>query len=523
MSRGHPSRLIPKIAATGALDSDTLAKHLRTIINRGTASFLPGRRWFGDKSRQIERTEVFDLAVVSAGPDYFAPTLVKVEFEDGGAASYFLPLVVTLEALPADATLGVIERAADRWRVVEALSILRFQEWLLARLAAPAMVPMRAGTLTFEPTSVLSNYLAAAQTGGSRVVTGEQSNTSIVYGDAAILKAFRKLQPGVNPDIEIGAYLTEQTRFRHVPPLLGSMRYEPGHGEAVSIGVLQTFVPSTGDGWTMTIKELTALASLKPDHPDRDAAFAKMIRWAAILGRRTGELHVALAADNGGDAFRPEPVTSEDVKSWKVALLHAGNDRRSDLDRLLETWTDSTVIDIARRQLGEPVIDSVSAGFEALEGTSRIRVHGDYHLGQILRTVDGDVMILDFEGEPSRPISERRLKTSALKDVAGMLRSFSYVRVAVRKALGGTVLESAERILAEWEASARKAFLDEYQTATRHAAVPLIPAADRAFGQALRAWEVDKALYEVAYEMNNRPDWLGQVLQTLAEPPSSGN
>ncbi|MGI8643711.1 MAG: maltokinase N-terminal cap-like domain-containing protein, partial [Thermomicrobiales bacterium] len=220
MSDKASERTIPAVNASGALDGDALADHISAVVEQGAAAFLAGRRWFGDKARRIERAETFDVAVVSAGPDYFAPTLVTVGFADGGSAAYFLPLVITLESLPEDATLGTVVHGEDHWRLVEGLSVPRFQEWLLSRLEAPATLPMQAGTLQFEPTSVLSRYLAVAQTGGSRAITGEQSNTSIIYGDAAILKAFRKIQPGVNPDIEIGAYLTEETEFRHVPPVL---------------------------------------------------------------------------------------------------------------------------------------------------------------------------------------------------------------------------------------------------------------------------------------------------------------
>lgn len=520
MSDKASERTIPAVNASGALDGDALADHISAVVEQGAAAFLAGRRWFGDKARRIERAETFDVAVVSAGPDYFAPTLVTVGFADGGSAAYFLPLVITLESLPEDATLGTVVHGEDHWRLVEGLSVPRFQEWLLSRLEAPATLPMQAGTLQFEPTSVLSRYLAAAQTGGSRAITGEQSNTSIIYGDAAILKAFRKIQPGVNPDIEIGAYLTEETEFRHVPPVLGSMHYLREGAEPVSIGVLQTFVPSTGDAWTMTLKELTDLIQGHHESSAQTEAFAKAVHWASLLGQRTGELHVALAAAEGHDAFRPEPVTADDIAGWKAALGEAADHRRADLEASGSTLVNQAVTDRARARLSAKSIETVGAGFAALNGTARIRVHGDYHLGQVLRTIDGDVMILDFEGEPSRPISERRLKTSCLKDVAGMLRSFSYARVAVAMSLAGEHAGPAEDLLRVWEAAARDGFLTSYRDATRDAAVRLAPAGAAPFHQALRAWEIDKALYEIHYELNNRPHWLGHVLETLSAPGS---
>lgn len=521
--RSAAGRAIPTISAAADLDGRALKDHIRSAVERGAADFLAGRRWFGDKARRIDRVEMFDVAVVPAGPDYFAPTLVRVAFEDRGSAAYFLPIVVTLEALPAEAMLGVVEHGDDRWGLVEALSVPRFQAWLLDHLAAPATVPMQAGALIFEPTSVLSRYLAAAQTGGSRVITGEQSNTSIIFGDAAILKAFRKLQPGVNPDIEIGAYLIEQTTFRHVPPMLGSMRYEPDGSEPVSIGILQTFVPSTGDAWTMTIHELSELISGEGAVLEPALALRNAIQMASVLGRRTGELHVALASGSGGASFEPEVVTPADIKTWQAALVAASGRRRDDLAGLEGESSDHALIEATRRQLSADVVEEVSSGFDALAQTVKIRVHGDYHLGQVLRTVGGDVMILDFEGEPSRPIGERRLKTSALKDVAGMLRSFAYAKVAVLQALPAGNHREETDLLGRWEGATRSAFLQHYLAAVRDAPLPLVPTGDGAFRRALRAWEVDKALYEIAYELNNRPDWLGQVLRTLAGPDADAS
>jgi maltose alpha-D-glucosyltransferase/alpha-amylase len=360
----------------------------------------------------------------------------------------------------------------------------------------------------------LSRYLAAAQTGESRVITGEQSNTSIIYGDAAILKAFRKLQPGVNPDIEIGAFLTEQTSFRHVPPLLGSIYYQPNAAEALSIGVLQTFVPSTGDAWTKTVEELTLLCRNATTETAASEAFKNTIGWASILGQRTGELHVALAASEHHEDFAPEAVTGEDIDGWKATLCQAGANRRADLERIGASSDDLQRIEVAKHRLSAESIDHIAGGFDALESTSRIRVHGDYHLGQVLRTIEGDVTILDFEGEPSRPIGERRVKTSCLKDVAGMLRSFSYARVALTMSLQNED-PSAASLLHTWEKAARTEFLDRYRTAVQATPVPLVPTESAAFDRALRAWEIDKALYEIHYELNNRPSWLGHVLETL--------
>ncbi len=322
--------------------------------------------------------------------------------------------------------------------------------------------------------------------------------------------------PGINPDIEIGAFLTERSGFQHAPPLLGSVQYRGQDGEAVSIAVLQTFVPSVGDAWTMTLCRLTSLVGAAEDDLAATSAFERAVHWAALLGGRTGQLHVALASDSDDPAFAPDPVTDEDIRSWQAALDRAGRRRRADLAGHPILLSNPVMAALAEQQLAPDALERLAKGFDALRGTVKTRVHGDYHLGQVLQTVDGDAVILDFEGEPSRPIEERRLKTSPLKDVAGMLRSFSYARVATERASDDAGRSSSPRALDAWERAAREAFLVAYRHEAAKADVPLIPESLDAFQRVTRAWEADKALYEIHYELNNRPDWLAQVLETLA-------
>jgi maltose alpha-D-glucosyltransferase/alpha-amylase len=509
-------RSLPQVSVSNLLDAEDLSSAIRSVVEQGAAAFLPTRRWFGDKSRHILRVDVLDAAMVPAATEHFAVTIATISFADGSKASYFLPLVVTLEALSEETTLGLIDNGKDTWRVVEALSVPRFHGWLLDQLAAPALVPSKHGEFTFEPTTVLQRYLAAARTGESKVVPGEQSNTSIIYGNAAILKAFRKLQPGINPDIEIGAFLTERTDFQHVPPLLGYVNYHRHGEEPASIAVLQTFVPSVGDAWTMTLRALTPLAESGRSDDERDAPFREAVNWAALLGSRTGQLHVALASEHDDPAFAPQPVVEADIASWQQELNEAGQQRRADLEQHPLVQSDPGMASLVEQQLSGTRLQDVARGFEDLLGTMKIRVHGDYHLGQVLQTVAGDAVILDFEGEPSRPIAERRLKTSSLKDVAGMLRSFSYARVATERASDESTFSDGPRSLAQWEDQARAAFLESYRAEATKASVTLIPESFDAFLRASRAWEADKAIYEIHYELNNRPDWLGQVLRTLS-------
>lgn len=481
----------------------------RVLVERGPA-FLASRRWFGDKARRIVAIDPLDHVTVAAGLDLFVPVIAGVRFADGDDERYFVPLVITEAPVADHVSLGQVTVDGRPCQVAEAIAVESFRGWLLDLLVLPDPLTMRHGTLTFTPTSVLDAYISAARTGPSRVVTGEQSNSSIVYGDAAILKAFRKLQRGTNPDIEIGRYLTDDTGFSHAPPLLGAIEYTADGGDLTSIAVLQLFVPSRGDAWTSLLNDLRHL--LATVGPERDEMMLRLEGEAALLGRRTGELHVALAGAPSGHAMAPETITVEDAGAWASTLTRETSMFWSDQG----TVTTSAADDPAN-QRPDPALTAAASGYADLVGFAKTRVHGDYHLGQILHTLTGDVMILDFEGEPSRPVEERRRKTSPLKDVAGMLRSFTYARVAILRASATRPGPDAgaESTLGTWEAASRRAFLTAYRTATQSSPVPLYPNGQSAFDRALRAWEVEKAIYEVRYERNNRPDWLPHVLATL--------
>jgi maltose alpha-D-glucosyltransferase/alpha-amylase len=233
-----------------------------------------------------------------------------------------------------------------------------------------------------------------------------------------------------------------------------------------------------------------------------------------LLGRRTGELHVALSRVPDA-AFRPEPTTAEDIAADVQRVARAAQVAAMLLQEQAMTLPDALRERLPNALTRLRVAAERARGFWDEMGTRRLRVHGDYHLGQVLRTPDEDWTFIDFEGEPARPVADRRRKTSALKDVAGMLRSFGYARgVAARSE---TVANDplARSRLDRWERSARQAFLAGYRDALRAVAAPLTPEDDAAFARALAAWELDKALYEIAYEARNRPDWLEIPLRAL--------
>jgi len=338
----------------------------------------------------------------------------------------------------------------------------------------------------------------------------DQSNTSVMFGWQLIMKLFRRLEPGPNPDVEISEFLTLRG-FDRTPPLVGALNYH--HDDEVSsLAMVQQFVPNQGNAWQVTLEALgryfeDAARAPSPTEAASAEAVGAYLSTAAVLGRRTGELHVALAASLD-PAFAPEPYTRQDLELTARAMRRHADEQFRLLDAALPA------LDERRRRLAVDLLDEREAllqRFDALGEVrgraQRIRCHGDYHLGQVLVT-EGDVVILDFEGEPARSLAERREKTSPLRDVAGMLRSFSYAALAGLDAATQTRPEDAGRLApwAElWERPVSATFLRAYLAAVDGTA--LVPPDKDDFDILLHAFTVDKALYELGYELNNRPDW----------------
>ncbi len=492
------------------------AADLRLALVGGAADWVAGRRWFGGKSRTIAEVVVDDIALDPIGDEIAGLAIARLLYADGGEDQYFLPILITPTPSPDSQT--IVSLGGDvPMAIVDGTEEERFRGWFLAALAEGRTIDAENGAFRFEPTEVLGDYLAAARSAESRLIRSEQSNSSVIYGDAVIGKLFRRLQPGINPDLEIGRFLTEHTGFRAAPALVGGVSYLDDRGET-SVGVLQIFMPNAGDAWTATLSELADLVSRASQVPTVDLP-PEMIdtTQAALLGQRTAELHVALASSDTDEAFVPEPVTPDDVAEWERATIASIEEQQTMLDNALPRLSPLqqqmvVAVDLNPTRLAERV-----GGYRSLEGTVRIRVHGDYHLGQILRGLMGDIIILDFEGEPSRGIAERRAKSAALKDVAGILRSLRYARAAAVKAHEGELDERiVDHWLAQWESASRDALIDAYRKGAAPSPRPLVPTDDEAFMAALLAWELDKALYELAYEANNRPTWLDVPLMTLA-------
>lgn len=463
------------------------------LLNAGRADgWLAQQRWYADKGRAITSSEVLALRLEPAPVGTLALVVAQFRFADREASRYFIPLHLAPPGAVAGEALG---RVANNV-VVDALA----QPWFGERLLHAFQELDPSWTSSLGPDS--GRYLEQAAAHPAQVLRGEQSNTSIRFGDALIVKLFRRLQPGVNPDEEALRVLSEQG-YAHAPAFVASLAWLGPDGVPFSLALATSFVAHESDGWTWLLSRLAGIAAgdeidLEPER---------------LLGQRTAEMHLALATA-GEEAFIPESSSSADTgqnqRRTRAALQQTADIIRERANTLPPEMQDQLPAIFAALQRAEADL----IGYDAELGLPRIRTHGDYHLGQTLRT-DDDWVILDFEGEPARPVAERRQRASALKDVAGMLRSFAYARGAATLSLPDSSVPEAEARLLEWEAAACNAFLDTYRQTIADEQRSLVPASDEEFARALRAWELDKALYEVAYEARNRPTWLAIPLGAL--------
>ena len=362
-------------------------------------------------------------------------------------------------------------------------------------------------------------------------LAGEQSNTSILYDDRLILKLFRKIEPGPNPDAEIGKYLTEKTDFRRIPPYAGAIEYVRDSGDPIAIALLQGLVINEGDGWKWFQEELAryyeqhAPVAFPSDVPLPDGSLFEhaenppgefsrehlglSLDSAGLLGRRTAEMHLALAAADHDPSFSAEPFTAGDCHElagdFRLHAIRVLDRLKENLAVLPDDFLEQGGLLLSRRR-------ELLSAFQAL-GTAKIggwktRIHGDYHLGQVL-LVKQDFVILDFEGEPARPLAERRAKQSPLKDTAGMLRSFSYAAHAATFAYLARHPDHSERLepwARLWERSTTAEFLRNYRATVGNAA--FVPPSPDGFRTLLDAYLLDKALYELRYELDHRPAWV---------------
>jgi maltose alpha-D-glucosyltransferase/alpha-amylase len=489
--------------------------------------FIETQRWYASKGTTIERARIVDQAVWTEGKISWIVALLELGTAEE-SSSYFMPLALAWEERDEERVRNLTTAAVAKIRQQANVGIMgdAFADEAFCRAIVAAMAKRRdiatgQGKLQFRPTAAFAK-LAGSDYAALPVARpqGSSSNTIVVMGERLILKGYRRLRAGASPELEMGLFLTEVVKYPNCAALAGVLEYVGNDGQTKLLAMLQAYVANQGDGWTYSLDYLRRHLEEHRTAPATDGtpanahdAFIVMIR---TLAKRTAELHGALATRTGNEAFDPQPLVRADFDAYgqraltearnALALLKANLDQvpTGDRDKANEVLAQQDRL-LARLE---------AAGAEESQG-QKIRIHGDYHLGQVLVTRN-DFVIVDFEGEPGNSIEQRRAKQSPLRDVAGMLRSFSYVEHSALRAVGHDAVEYAKLapLARNWASEVRAAFVSAYDAEARRWSLysSLTP------GQGLLGlFELEKALYELRYELNNRPAWAGIPLQGILE------
>lgn len=514
------------LVLSGGLSSVLMGRERKAFDETIVSRFIRSQRWFAGKKDRIAKAALEDFAVMADGrghEQFLLPT-VAVELKNGGTQSYFVPLAIKEkqeeEALLPYA-LARTRRGRDTGLLYGASESPEFALAVVAAIQSGQSLPTTGGSsIRFVPTSSYPDDVVIEPAEIRRLST-EQSNTSIALDHKMMLKILRLLQPGIHPEIEIGRYLTEVVGFEHVPPLFGSIELVGADGSVTALGILQGFVQNQGDAATLAIdsvkRELELRLVLTPhDVSHANEARDRFLHYAAVIGQRTAELHAAFARPTDDAAFKPEPLTAKDMKAQLELSRDVAAKAFSALESVSETSSGS---EAARALLGRrnEVLARLKALAAAPIGAMRTRVHGDYHLGQVL-LAKNDVILVDFEGEPGQPTEVRRGKDSPLRDVAGMLRSFAYAAETATLSVDERfpeVTADANAAAAEWRRTSEETFLQAYEEAAKGTPAWLEDEASRK--RLLQFHLLTRALYEIVYEANNRPDWIGTPVRGVFE------
>jgi maltokinase len=429
--------------------------------------YVTAQRWFGSKAREVAHAHILDTALLRTEPPSLVAALAEIRFHPGTHELYQLLVGVREDGWEGDTIAREDGRVA-----YDALADPALARELVHMIRADTTVRTADGAIEFRSVDLDASGVSLAD---ARPLKLEQSNSSVVFGDELILKAYRRLEAGINPELELLRFLTRR-RFANIAALAGWYAYVGPVLEA-TLGLLQRYVPNAPDGWILALEAMES----------GPYAFLDRVRR---LGEVTGAMHSTLASDPTDPEFAPEEPSAE-----AIPLLVASVDE--EIERVfLALPDDDALAPIAGR--GEEVRERLRVISHAGPAGHVIRHHGDYHLGQVL-WADGDWIVLDFEGEPARSLAERRRKRSPLRDVAGMMRSFAYAASAAR-IRGGRAAPD------DWEDRARSEFLVGYLSAVDRR---LLPPGHDALARLLAVFELEKAVYELRYELNNRPDWVG--------------
>lgn len=538
-----------------------LSQESRASLESLLPETLKTKRWFGGKTRTIASTSVSEAIPIPYGSSGAQLLFVRVAFTEGPPETYLLPLTMAhaskarwiRKEFPNTIYTSLPSRDNDPRNeslLFDPLWDPNFSSYLLETMVNGRHLKGLRGTLVGSTTKACKDLLQDDPSPTPAVMKTEQSNTSIAYGTRVILKLYRRLGEGANPDLEIGRLLT-QMNFPHIPHLSGSLEYQREKGESITVGLLQQFVENEGDAWNFTLRSLESFfdrvqskrselpVTAGPDIPLLDLSYRTIPppvqKWigayldsAKLLGQCTAELHQALSQHPSIPEFSPEPISRE----YLVDRHHSMTELTTNTLNSLEKHLPNLPHDV--RNDAQEILQQQDRIFQYYEdfltvshSCMRIRCHGDFHLGQVLWT-GRKFMIIDFEGEPARSLRERKMKHSPIIDVTGMLRSFHYAPYAAlhQRLSGAGSLENEQQesmLWAEfWYQWVSASFLRGYLPLASSTA--FWPSSWRDTKILFDTYLMEKAVYELAYELNNRPDWVIiplQGLRHLLNPPKA--
>lgn len=538
---------VPELSVSGNWENvldDGAREKLETDI---LPPYLKERRWFGGKAREIQQFQVLEDISLGKNPAATHLLFLEVQYTEGLPEVYLLPVSFAVAEKAKEISESFQAGVIGRLKVADTEGILydgvyngEFRQQLLRMMAKKQKLCGKSGELSAYPTAAFKKF-AGEKTGlddelllDSQVLNVEQSNTALIYGNKLFLKLFRRLEAGLNPDLEISGFIIAKTSFDHIPPVAGALEYRKAGSAPMVLGILQALVPNEGDAWKYSLgsigKYFERVLSKKhgiQEMPQASPSFLDLafqeipavaqeliggidLARANLLGKRTAELHLALASNAEDPNFAPEPFSMLDQRSLYQSMQSAARRNLQLLKKNLKFLPDDEIRKAAEEILHreKDIMDRYDAMLKRKFSTMKIRIHGDYHLGQVLYT-GNDFIIIDFEGEPAKALSERRLKRSPFRDVAGMIRSFHYAvytglfkQAAIRQEDIPRLKPWADL----WYKYVAGAFLRSYFEAAGNA--PFMPKDRQESDILLRTFLLEKAIYELGYELNNRPDWL---------------
>jgi len=538
---------LPAVADLGELATGRAGLAFAEVLSQ----WAQNRRWFRGKARRVKGADIHDAIPLKVAGGRALIVVLNLQFSEGEPEEYLIPVL----ALPPAAALSILSETpwaaiahlgadredANQEFLVDGMRVPAFCEAFLEAIAGRRRARGIRGELASQPTRSFRRLAGPSRELLAAVPSrAEQSNSSVILGDRLILKLYRRLEAGVNPDLEIGRFLTERG-FQHAPAVAGSVAYRRPDKSATA-ALLQAYVPNEGDLWEFTLDALSdyleraltersvaeggstsaaaLLARASADLPQAvRETIGSYLDTAGLLGQRTAELHAALASEPDDPAFAPEPFSALYQRSLYQSIESSVRHNMRLLASSSTTLPDEAAAEGQAVLALESEVEARLRGLLAGRlGGMRIRCHGDYHAGQVLYT-GRDFVIIDFEGEPGRPLGERRLKRSPLTDVAGMIRSFHYAAngASIRAVRSGTVRpQDAVRLEVwsrHWYAWVAATFLRGYRLAAAEA--EFLPSDDREWAILLDAFLLQKAFYELNYELNNRPDWVAIPLKGI--------